>query len=215
MFSVSLNLAGKAVVVVGGGAVGWRRATAAARDGAVVTVVDCKPRPAGFDHPEVSWHAEPYRADQIRGARLVFAAATPEVNIRVVADATQQGIWVCDVADPSRSDFFVPAVLRQGGLTLTVDTGGAAPALARAIRDRLAKEFDEPFAVWVALLAEVRPHLARCVLDPEARRGLAASFCDWSWLERIRRDGPEVVRQAIRLSIERAASGGTGSSAAV
>ena len=200
-----LHLTGRRVVVVGGGPVGRRKAHAALDAGAVVRVVAPEPRPAGFDHPAAEWVAEPYAADHLAGAAVVFAAATPEVNARVVRDAQARGVWVCSATDPDAGDFTLPAVGRCGGLTVAVGTGGAAPALARRVRDRLMAEFDATFAAWVELLDEVRP-LAAAIPDGPTRRRVLDELADWPWLERLRRDGRDATLAAIREAI-RAASG--------
>ena len=59
----------------------------------------------------------------------------------------------------------VPSVVRAGGLTIAVGTGGAAPALARRVREKLAAEFDATFAEWVKLLEEVRPLVLAAHMD--------------------------------------------------
>src|SRR4051812_27326030 len=112
MFPVFLDLTGRRVVVVGGGPVGRRKAEAAHAAGAEVVVVDpaaedLTPRPPslgrkgekelsavappfpgeGLGRGSLTRLAEPYRPDHLTGASLVFAAATPGVNARVVADA--------------------------------------------------------------------------------------------------------------------------------
>src|SRR5262245_65841693 len=125
MFPVFLDLTGKRVVVVGGGAVGRRKARTARDAGAAVVIVD----PQAPGEPGVAHLAEAYRAEHLIGACLVFAAATPEVNARVVADAKAAGVWVNSATDPQHGDCFLPAVVRRGGLTIAVGTGGASPAL--------------------------------------------------------------------------------------
>jgi precorrin-2 dehydrogenase/sirohydrochlorin ferrochelatase len=201
MFPVFLDLTGRRVVVVGGGAVGRRKARAARDAGAAVVVVD--PKPPG--EPGITHLAESYRAEHLIGACLVFAAATPEVNARVVADAKAAGVWVNSATDPQHGDCFLPAVVRRGGLTVAVGTSGAAPALARRIREKLEAEFDDTFAAWVGLLDELRPVVLAAVTDPDRRRELLDALADWPWLERLRAEGIDATRAAM-LAAVRAAS---------
>lgn len=197
MFPVMLDLAGKTVVVVGGGAVGRRKATAAAAAGARVVVVAPHPPPEPWV-PVPAWVEEPYRTEHLAGAQLVFACAPTAVNARVVADARAAGIWVGSATDTDGADVTLPAVLRVGALTVAVSTGGAAPALARRIRDQLAGQFDPAFAAWVELLNEVRGEVLAAVPDPARRRELLDDFADWPWLDRVRREGADAVRVAMR-----------------
>ena len=210
MFPVVLDLTGRLVVVVGGGAVGRRKAAAALAAGATVRVVDPvrtdpSPRPpppqGEGEEGENQWVAEPYHPNHLVGAALVFACATPEVNARVVADAKARGVWVNAASDPTAGDFTLPAVVRRGGLTLAVGTGGASPGLARRIREWLEAEFDESFAEWVALLDEVRGEVLAAVPDPARRRELLDGFADWVWLARLRAEGVEAVRTAMRAAV--------------
>ena len=198
MFPLFFDLRGWLVVVIGGGAVGRRKAAALLDAGALVRLVCREPLPDDFDHADLTWLMAPYVESHLEGAIFVFAAATPEVNQRVVADARDRGIFVNSATEPKSGDFILPAVVRRGDFVLAVSTGGAAPDLAQTVRDRLAKQFDDVFAAWVALLAELRPIVLARGAQPSERHAILERLCRWEWLERLRAEGLEAVRQAMR-----------------
>jgi siroheme synthase-like protein len=132
----------------------------------------------------------------------VIAAGPEEVNRKVVEDARRLGAWVSSASDPEAGDFTLPAVWRSGPLLLTVSTSGASPALARALRDRLAEALGPAPAGLAEILAELRPLVLERVADPSARRRI---FRDWAhprWLSLWLEQGPDAVRQALRQRIE-------------
>ncbi len=200
MLPILLNMTGRCVLVVGGGSVGRRKARASIDGGATVRVVALEPRPDGWTAGE--WLHEPYRVEHLDGVALVVAAATAEVNGRVVRDARQRGLWVNSATDPADGDFALPAVVRRGGLTIAVNTGGAAPALARRIREKIEAEYDDAFATWVRLLDAIRPLVHERVPDPARRRVLLDGFADWPWLQRLRAEGEAATWQRMRDALE-------------
>lgn len=137
MYPVFLDLTGRLAVVVGAGPVGTRKRAALRAAGARVRVVCLEP---GTPEDGVEWLTAAYDPSHLTGAFLAVAAATPEVNARVVADCRSAGVLVCSASDPPTGDFITPAVHRLGPITLAVSTGGLAPAVAAALRDHLATQ---------------------------------------------------------------------------
>jgi len=197
MLPLVLDVTNRLAVVVGGGPVGRRKASAMLAAGGQVRLVCLEPRPAEMDDPRLEWRTEAYSPEHLSGAALVFAAGPAELNNQVVADARVRGIWVNAASEPATGDFFLPATVRRGDFVLAISSGGAAPALAQIVRERLEAEFDEAFGVWVSLLAELRPLVMERFTDDEKRRTLLTVLCQWEWLERLRREDVQTVRAAM------------------
>jgi precorrin-2 dehydrogenase/sirohydrochlorin ferrochelatase len=208
MYPVFLNLADRLCVVIGGGEIAQRKLAGLLEGGARVRLVCLEPRPDKLHSPRLQWLTEPYRPEHLDGAVLVFAAATPEVTRRVVCDARERRLWVNAADDPGSGDFFVPALLRRGDFVIAVSTSGAAPGLAQEVRALLEPQFDDVFGRWVALLAEFRTTVLAASTDRGIRRTIFERLCRWQWLERLRHEGVETVRAAMRAEIQSSATCG-------
>ena len=74
----------------------------------------------------------------IAGAALALVATGDRgVAAAVAAEGRRRRVWVNAVDDPAHCDVFLPSVLRRGPLLVAVGTGGASPALARAVRETI------------------------------------------------------------------------------
>lgn len=201
MLPILLNLRDRPSLVVGAGPVGMRKCRAVLDAGGQVRLV-APFHPAETIPDGVHLIQEPYRAEHLDGVLLAFAAATPEVNERVVLDAATRGILVASASDPDSGDFALPATHRRGELILTVSTGGASPHVAATIRDRLATQFDEAFAAWLRILKELRDVIRVRIDDPLVRRELHLELSDFRWLERIREAGIARTRDEFFALVE-------------
>jgi precorrin-2 dehydrogenase/sirohydrochlorin ferrochelatase len=197
MLPLFLDVTDRLAVVIGGGPVGRRKASAVLAAGGRVRLICLEPRPAEMDDPRLEWRTEEYAPEHLRGAVLVFAAGPAELNTKVIADSRARGVWVNAASEPTAGDFFLPATVRRGDFVVAISSGGAAPALTQIVRERLEAEFDDTFGVWVSLLAELRPLAMERIGDDEKRRNVLAALCQWQWLERLRNEDVQIVRAAM------------------
>jgi hydroxymethylbilane synthase len=179
VFPISLTLADRRVVVVGGGVVAERRVESLRTAGAQITIVSPDLTPALealAAGGEIVWTARLFAFGDCAGALLAFAATDDAgINAAVVVDARKHGALVNDAGDAPRGDFVVPAVHRAGNLTVTVDSAGLAPSFTMRIRDELAVQFDSRYARAAATLGALRERVL-AVVPIERRAGVMRHF---------------------------------------
>ncbi len=199
-YPINLDVRGWLAVVVGLGAVGRRKTLGLIEAGAMVRGVD----PQGWDRAAelgIDLRVETYHPSLLAGARLAIAAAAPEVNAAVVADARGLGILIASASDPTSGNFTVPALWRSGPITLTVATGGASPALATTLRDRAAAALGPEAPLLARLLIDLRAEAHARITDLHLRRLALQCAGDPAWLERISRDGGAATSEALRAAM--------------
>ncbi|MDA8309970.1 MAG: bifunctional precorrin-2 dehydrogenase/sirohydrochlorin ferrochelatase [Actinomycetota bacterium] len=159
-YPVSLVVAGQPCLVVGGGPVATRKVEGLSRGGARVTVVAPRVEPDVeriAAERGVAVERRPYRRGEAASYRLVITATgVPEVDAAVAADAGAAGVWVNSADDPAHCTFLLPAVHRDGPVTVAVSTGGASPALAVWLRRQIAEALGEGLGEMAELLANAR-----------------------------------------------------------
>ncbi|SES09548.1 uroporphyrin-III C-methyltransferase / precorrin-2 dehydrogenase / sirohydrochlorin ferrochelatase [Pedococcus cremeus] len=139
---LGLDLAGRPVLVAGGGPVASRRATALASEGAVVTVVSpvvCEDLADAWAAGAVTWVDREVREADVDGVWLVHAATgDPRTDAALCGWATERRIWSVNAGAVDQGTARTPATARHSGLAVgVVSTGTADPARARAVRDAL------------------------------------------------------------------------------
>jgi uroporphyrin-III C-methyltransferase/precorrin-2 dehydrogenase/sirohydrochlorin ferrochelatase len=139
VYPLSLHLAGRRVLVVGGGPVALRRVAGLRAAGAEVVVVAPELTPALADLAArglITARQRPYQPSDIDGAWLVLACTNqPTVNAGVTADAERRRVWCVRADDAAASPAWVPAAGRAAGVTVAVNAGGN-PKRAAWLRDR-------------------------------------------------------------------------------
>jgi uroporphyrin-III C-methyltransferase/precorrin-2 dehydrogenase/sirohydrochlorin ferrochelatase len=162
-YLVGLDLAGRRVVVVGGGGVAQRRLVGLLAAGADVEVVAPEVTPAVeamAGARELRWSEREFRPGDLDGAWYAMACTDdPAVNAQVGAEAQERRVFCVRADDAPQGSAVTPAVGRHGGLTVGVLAGrnprrsaAVRTALVEALHAGVVDDAAEPVRPGVALV---------------------------------------------------------------
>ena len=155
-YPVNLVLAGRSVLVVGGGAVAVGKVRGLVEVGARVHVV-APTIEAAIKELDSTWEERAYRRGEVAAYRLAVAATDdPAVNRAVFEDGEAAGVFVNAADDPANCSFTLPARLRRGRLLVTFSTGGHSPAVAAWLRRRFEADLGPEYDQLIDLVARQR-----------------------------------------------------------
>jgi precorrin-2 dehydrogenase/sirohydrochlorin ferrochelatase len=201
-----VDLANTNCVVVGGGEVAARKVAALREAGAQPVVISpalCAALQRQVHAGEIDAVVRQYQPGDLAGVRLVIAATDdPATNEAVWREAQATGCLVNVVDDPARCNFYVPATVRRGALTLSISTGGSSPLLARRIRNALEEQFDAAYEPYLALLGQLRSTVQEQIADPAQRKALWEALLDSDILELLRDGKTEAAQQRAEEIVE-------------
>ncbi len=133
-----LRLAGRRVLVAGGGHVAQRRVPGLIAVGAEVVVVSPEITPAVeglVAGGEITWHRRGFSDDDLEDAWYVIAATDdPAVNEQISAASEDRRIFCVRSDDAPKATAWTPAVGRHAGVTVAV-LGNREPRRSAGIRD--------------------------------------------------------------------------------
>lgn len=171
MLPISLRPNGRRAVIVGGGNVAARKAETLVSAGFPVLVVAERIGDrlrSMLSDSGGACEQRAYETRDVAGAAIVVAATDDaQMNARIVADARSANALVCDATEPERGDFTMPATRRIGELTISVDSGGAAPAFSRRVAAELAGRLDDSYADALRTLAAMRSYVMETFAQPQ------------------------------------------------
>ncbi|MCC7491520.1 MAG: bifunctional precorrin-2 dehydrogenase/sirohydrochlorin ferrochelatase [Fimbriimonadaceae bacterium] len=205
---VSLDLAGKRVLLVGGGAVGERKAGAllAAAADLLLVAPEVTARLAEWAAAgRLSWLARGWEPGDEAAAWLVVAATNRlDVNAAVAAAAAAQRIFCNVAAPPEAGSCQALAAVQRGPVLIGLGTAGASPFAAKKLRQAVEAAVPPEVGELVELLGELRPEIVARYADEAARR--AAYERVWQSAARDALAAGEAVaaRAAARAAMEEA-----------
>src|SRR5262245_32387512 len=125
-YPVFIELKGRPVLVVGGGAVAERKVDSLVESEAAITVVSPEATRALVERAgrgEIALHRRPFIESDLDGVVLVISATDDaSVQQQVAGVARSKKVLVNTADQPELCDFIVPAVVRRGDVLVAVST---------------------------------------------------------------------------------------------
>ncbi|HEX2344861.1 MAG TPA: bifunctional precorrin-2 dehydrogenase/sirohydrochlorin ferrochelatase [Vicinamibacterales bacterium] len=179
LFPLFLKLARRRCLVVGAGTIAEGKIASLLDARARVRVVAPQATPtiaAWARNRRLMWIQRAFEPADLDRAFLVIAATSSvKVHRIVFREARHRGVLCNAVDEPTRCDFYYPAVFRRGDLQIAVSTSGRSPALAQRLRRELEAQFG-PGIRSVARSPRTFPGRAvRAVDEPRSAPAAAAS----------------------------------------
>ena len=169
LYPVFLKLAGKRVLLVGGGTVAAAKLEGLLAAEAAVTVVAPEIKPE-FERPGVTLHRRRFNPGDLDGMWWVVAAAPPNVNRQVQAAAESRQLFVNAVDDPAHATAYLGGVVRRDDVTIAISTSGRAPALAGLLREGFDAWLPKDIDQWMQTADRARAFWKEAEVPMDRRR---------------------------------------------
>lgn len=172
MYHIALSLTNKKVTIIGGGKVAYQKVESIRNEKCTIFVI-APEFIKEFHRLDGNVHKiyKRYEKGDCVGSALVFVATDDnELNKVVKADCQRLHI-LCNVVDNKElSDFYTPAQIMRGDLTLSVSTNGKSPLLSQKIKNELASQYDDTYQEKVELLGQIRTYLLEHKIEDRKER---------------------------------------------
>ncbi|HSK47534.1 MAG TPA: bifunctional precorrin-2 dehydrogenase/sirohydrochlorin ferrochelatase [Coriobacteriia bacterium] len=159
-FPAYLDLNQRLAVVVGEGAAAEKRVRQLVRYGADVVVVTPQPSEALIQAEadgQITMEQRSYVRGDLAGAFVALCVTDDsEVRRAVFDEAESLGCLVNVAGSPEYCSFVLPSIIHRDSLQIAISTGGAAPEVARRLRQQLDSEIGREWGAWVTLLTGLR-----------------------------------------------------------
>ncbi|MFQ5822414.1 MAG: bifunctional precorrin-2 dehydrogenase/sirohydrochlorin ferrochelatase [Candidatus Heimdallarchaeota archaeon] len=196
---IDLKLAGKTILIVGGGSVGERKAGKFLQANSKVIVVS-ESFTDGLkqlaQRGKVKLMKANFKADSssigslILNSDVVIAATdNRKLNEDIAIEARKRRVLVCAVDKPSISDFYLPATTRFGKIRIAISTGGRSPAMARILRKKLEEAITSEEVLQVELQHYARKLAKTHISNKKARRSFLYQIIQNSDINHLLKEG--------------------------
>jgi precorrin-2 dehydrogenase/sirohydrochlorin ferrochelatase len=205
-YPIYLDLKGRDVLVVGGGAIAEGKALQLVDAGARVKVVSpdlSEPLDRLVKQDAIQYRKGRFVEEDLYGVVLVISATDDRaVNEIVAAAAAQRGILFNAVDQPDLCNFITPALVTRGDLQISVSTGGGSPTLTQRVKREVATLIGEEYGVLLEMATEMRGEAKGRIADFERRKTALRAFVESDAIDLIRAGKHNEARELARQYLQ-------------
>ncbi len=151
------------------------------------------------DESRFNWVSRTYHKGDLENAFMAIVADYEgNNNEQVYEEAKERDILVNVMDDIPHANFAFGSIVKRGPLTISISTGGAAPALAVRLRQRFEQEFGTEYGTFLEFMEKLRKPMAAHHPDFEVRRKLWYKVIDSEVLHLFRENRSAEARQKTR-----------------
>ncbi|WP_443091730.1 siroheme synthase CysG [Basfia succiniciproducens] len=212
-FPVFADLNNRPVLVVGGGAIAARKVNLLLKANAEVRITAQKLNAeltALVEQDRIIWIAKEFHGEQIRNVFLVVAATDDEqLNEQVfrVAESRQKLVNVVD--DQARCSFIFPSIIDRSPIQVAVSSGGAAPVLARLLREKLEALLPQHLGVMADISGKWRHKVKQQLKTITERRRFWESLFNGRFSRLLKNRQIEAAKKELELQLTKDYQGGS------
>lgn len=201
LLPIFLNIRDRKCVIVGGGAVAYRKAVLLSRAQAKLTIVApsiCEQLDELCADNNVTTIREAFSPTHLDAAALVIAATDDNATNRAVSTAASSlNIPVNVVDQPRLCSFIMPAIVDRSPVLVAISSSGTAPVLARKLKEIMEVVLPDRIDKLANLLASYRNQLKDKIRDSDQRLQFWEDLLESEIPELVYTDNEALARELI------------------
>jgi precorrin-2 dehydrogenase / sirohydrochlorin ferrochelatase len=196
-YPIHLNLYGKKVSIIGGGAIAERKVKQLLDTGAIIEIISpdltVTLQETLKGNENIFWKKKRFTSEDLVDAFLIIAATNDRETNQLVGKL-KNNYQLANIADdPSASDFIVPSIVKRGKLTFSVSTSGASPTLSSKISRHLEEAYDQRYEDYLKFLDSCRKFVLANVTDKVKKKQLLSAIVNQTYLDSNKRETDFIV----------------------
>jgi len=148
------------------------------------------------DESRFQWIPRTYKQGDLDDAFMAIVADYEgDANEKIYQEAEERNILVNVMDDIPHANFAFSSIVKQGPLTISISTSGAAPALAVRLRQRFEREFGPEYGEFLEFMQKLRKPMSKYHDDFNTRRNLWYELIDSEVLHLFREGQREAAHE--------------------
>jgi len=206
-YPIMIDIENKPCVVIGGGYTSYKKVSSLLLYRGKVTVISPKLCVELYELHEngvVKWVPREYKLGDLEDTYLVYGATNNrEVNKEIFIEAKTKAVLVNIVDEIDNCEFIVPAVVKQGDLTIAISTNGKSPMLARKIKEDLKKVYGTKYEKVLEILGNLRQEIINEFPESSTRYSIFKELVYSNLLYDIIEEREEIIMRELKVVLQR------------